>query len=141
MNDATQRTNSRTRLAQHLGHLMDQNRLTVRHMLKLTTLSQKSFSNILRGEHSTGIDTLDHVAQVFDLEGWELLAGGEHLMRARVPAIANQRRRAASGVQAAWPMTQTITRYIEPPAQPYEAKLIANLTLAQPHQPPRRKAG
>lgn len=103
--DPLRAVDSRQRLTANLMTLMERHRLEVRHLLKLTNLSQKTFSNLIRCVHSTGLDTVDEIAAAFQLEGWELLAGGEYLDKAKVPIMVTKR---ASQTLARWPNLQTV---------------------------------
>lgn len=59
-------------LARNLRALMERETLTQQQLAKKSGISQRTISNVLNGSHEPGIETVDKLAGVFKLQGWQL---------------------------------------------------------------------
>jgi DNA transposition AAA+ family ATPase len=71
-NMPTHRITTMQALAENVRSLMERDSLTQKQLAKRAGVSQRTISNVLNASHETGIETVDRIAAVWGLQGWEL---------------------------------------------------------------------
>jgi transcriptional regulator with XRE-family HTH domain len=59
-------------VARNLRTLMEREAMTQLKLAKKSGVSQRTISNVLTESHEPGVETVDQLAKVFKLEGWQL---------------------------------------------------------------------
>lgn len=72
-------------LARNLGDLLNKFDISPAEYQKMVNISPKTVYNILQAATDYRVSTLEEIANSFGLTGWQLLAGGPALTKARSP--------------------------------------------------------
>ncbi len=59
-------------VARNLRSLMEREGMTQLKLAKRSGVSQRTISNVLNESHEPGVETVDQLARVFKLKGWQL---------------------------------------------------------------------
>jgi transcriptional regulator with XRE-family HTH domain len=59
-------------VARNLRTLMEREAMTQLKLAKKSGVSQRTISNVLNESHEPGVETVDQLARVFKLDGWQL---------------------------------------------------------------------
>lgn len=69
----TRRHSTADTFARNLGLLIERNRLSQAELAKKSSVSQKSISNMIRGEQTPTLETLEKISAAFGVDGWQLV--------------------------------------------------------------------